>query len=190
MQSCLPKPLYVPAAAVVAPSPAHFVEQVRADDGNAARSDMQAPQVCMLCGKGFIDPPALWGHCDADQHSWAEAMKRALWETGQLKDLPMLPAWKKRILANFTAALTYRRGHGHYGRTKVCIRQLVGCVTCARVKWIDEFVPCYLFRDCNPSSVLAWVPVHIAKHYESCLRIRFCDISSVSIRIVIFLSHV
>ena len=28
------------------------------------------------------------------------------------------------------------------------MRQLVGCVTCARVDWIDEFVPCYLFKDC------------------------------------------
>ena len=71
LQHCLPKPLYVPAAAVPAPSPAHFVEQVRADGADAARPDMQAPQVCMLCGKGFIDPPALWGHCDADHHSWA-----------------------------------------------------------------------------------------------------------------------
>ena len=61
----------------------------------------------------------------------------------------MLPAWKRRILANFTGALTYSKpGHGHYGRTKACMRQLVGCVTCARVDWIDEFVPCYLFKDC------------------------------------------
>ena len=28
------------------------------------------------------------------------------------------------------------------------MRQLVGCVACARVDWIDEFVPCYLFKDC------------------------------------------
>ena len=67
----------------------------------------------------------------------------------------MLLAWKRRILANFAAALTYSRpGHGHYGRTKVCMRQLVGCVTCARVDWIDEFVPCYLFKDC-PEELLA-----------------------------------
>ena len=102
----MPKPLYVPASAVAAPSPAHFVMQVRADDADAARPDVHAPQVCMLCGKGFIDPPAFWGHCDADHHSWAEAVKRALWETEQLKDLPMLPAWKRTILANSTAALT------------------------------------------------------------------------------------
>ena len=155
LQHCLPKPLYVPAAAVPAPSPAHFVEQLRADGADAALPDIQAPQVCMLCGKGFIDPPALWGHCDAEHHSWAEAVKRALWETEQLQDLPMLPAWKRRILANFAQALTYSKlGYGHYGRTKVCMRQLVGCVTCARVDWIDEFVPCYLFKEC-PEELLA-----------------------------------
>ena len=149
LQHCHPKPLYVPAAAVPAPSPAHFVEELRAEGSDAAPCNMQAPQVCLLCGKGFIDRPALWAHCDAEHHSWAEAVKRALWEANQLQDLPMLPAWKRRILANFTGALTYSKpGHGHYGRTKMCMRQLVGCVTCARVDWIDDFVPCYLFKDC------------------------------------------
>ena len=61
----------------------------------------------------------------------------------------MLPQWKRRIIHNFTAALTYsRQGHGHCGSAKVCMRQLVGCVACARVEWIDEFVPCYLFKAC------------------------------------------
>ena len=36
LQYCLPKPPYVPATAVPAPSPAHFVEQVRADGADAA----------------------------------------------------------------------------------------------------------------------------------------------------------
>ena len=34
------------------------------------------------------------------------------------------------------------------------MRQLVRCATCARVDWIDEFVPCYLFKDC-PEDLLA-----------------------------------
>ena len=102
MQHCLPKPLYVPAAAFPAPSPAHFVEQVCANGTDGALPNIQAPQACILCGKGFIDPPALWDHCGAEHHSWAEAVKRALCETEQLQDSPMLPAWKRRILANFT----------------------------------------------------------------------------------------
>ena len=28
------------------------------------------------------------------------------------------------------------------------MRQLVGCATCARVKWIDQCFPCHLFKDC------------------------------------------
>ena len=28
------------------------------------------------------------------------------------------------------------------------MRQLVACATCAKVDWIDEFVPCYLFKKC------------------------------------------
>ena len=59
---CLPKTLYVPAANIIAPSPAHFVQQVRAEGAGAALPDMPAPQVCMLCGKGFVDPPARWRH--------------------------------------------------------------------------------------------------------------------------------
>ena len=34
------------------------------------------------------------------------------------------------------------------------MRQLVGCVACARVDWIDEFVSCYLFKAC-PEEVRA-----------------------------------
>ena len=49
---CLPKPLYVPAADIIAPSPADFVQQVRAEGADAALPDIPAPQVCMLCGAG------------------------------------------------------------------------------------------------------------------------------------------
>ena len=44
LQYCLPKPLYVPAADILAPSPAHFVQQVRAEGADAALPDMPAPQ--------------------------------------------------------------------------------------------------------------------------------------------------
>ena len=44
LQHCLPKPLYVPAADILAPSPAHFVQQVRAEGADAALPDMPAPQ--------------------------------------------------------------------------------------------------------------------------------------------------
>ena len=46
---------------------------------------MQPPRTCCLCGKGFIDMPALWKHCEDEHHSWGEAVKRMLWEAEQLE---------------------------------------------------------------------------------------------------------
>ena len=113
---------------------------------------MQPPRTCCLCGKGFIDMPALWKHCEDEHHSWGEAVKRMLWEAEQLEAIPVLPPDKRRIIQNFTAALTYSRpAEGHFGRDKVCMRQLVGCATCARVEWIDQCFPCHLFSDCPES---------------------------------------
>ena len=59
---------------------------------------MQPPRTCCLCGKGFIDAPALWKHCDDEHHSWAEAVKRMLWEAEQLEAMPLLPPDKRRII--------------------------------------------------------------------------------------------
>ena len=102
--------------------------------------DVQQTNVITL-----VYPPALWGPCDPEHHSWAEAMKCYLWKADQVQGFPVLRAWRRRILTNFTAALTYSKpGNGHYGRTKVCMRHLVGCVTCARVNWIDNVVSCFL----------------------------------------------
>ena len=124
-QFCIPKPTYTPASLVQAPSPPHFVQQVRADTAESGRPEMQPSQKCCLCGKGFLDPPALWAHCEAEHHSWAEATKRILWEAEQLEDLPVLPPDKRRIIQNFTAALTYSRpAEGQLG-----VRKLA-CASC------------------------------------------------------------
>jgi len=75
-----------------------------------------------------------------------------LWEAEQLEAIPVLPPDKRRIIQNFTAALIYSRpAEGHFGRDKVCMRQLIGCATCARVEWIDHCFPCYLFKECPES---------------------------------------
>ena len=159
VQHCVPKPIYVPAAAVSAPSPAHFVREASAAACYKAPC-LPAPQLCLLCGRGFVDPVALWRHCDSEHHSWAEACKRVLWEANNLDDLPLTPQWKRRIVQNFAHALTFSQpGQAHYGRDKACMRQLVGCVVCARVCWIEETVPCYLFRDC-PADVLEQTTVN------------------------------
>ena len=153
-QYWIPKPVYTPASAVDAPSPPHFVQQLQADTTEPSRPQIQPPRVCCLCGKGFVDAPAFWRHCEAEHHSWAEARKRMFWEAEKLESIPLLPPDKRRIVQNFTAALSYcRPAEGHFGRDKVCMRQSVGCATCARVDWIENCFPCFLFKDC-PESLL------------------------------------
>ena len=72
-----------------------------------------------------------------------------LWEAEQLEAMPLLPPDKRRIIQNFTDALTYSKpAEGHFGRDKVCMKQLVGCATCGLVSWIDKCFPCFLFQDC------------------------------------------
>ena len=148
-QYWIPRPVYTPASAVKSPSPPHFVELLQIDADERSRPQIQPPRVCCLCGKGFIDSPALWKHCQAEHHSWAEARKRMLWEAEKLESIPLLPCDKRRLIQNFTAALSYcMPGEGHFGGDQVCMRQLVGCATCARVEWIDQCFPCFLFKEC------------------------------------------
>ena len=72
-----------------------------------------------------------------------------LWEAEQLEAMPLLAPDKRRIIQNFTDALTYSKpAEGHFGRDKVCMKQLVGCATCGLVSWIDKCFPCFLFQDC------------------------------------------
>ena len=145
----IPKPTYTQASQVKASSPPHFVQRIQHFASEHVLPKMQPPRTCCLCGKGFIDAPALWKHCEVEHHSWAEAVKRMLWEAEQLEAIPLLPPDKRRIIQNFTNALTYSKpAEGHFGRDKVCMRQLVGCATCAKVSWIDRCFPCYLFQDC------------------------------------------
>ena len=145
----IPKTLYTPASQVNAPSPPHFAQQIKHSATENAPPEMQPPRSCCLCGKGFIDWQALWKHCELEHHSWAEAAKRTLWEAEQLEAVPLLPPDKRRIIQNFTNALIYSKpADGHFGRDKVCMRQRVACATCARVEWIDNCFPCYLFQEC------------------------------------------
>ena len=145
----IPKPSYTPASQVNAPSPPHFVQQIRRSATEHVPPEMQPPCSCCLCGKGFIDSPALWKHCELEHHSWAEAAKRTLWEAEQLEAMPLLPPDRRRIIQNFTNAFIYSKpAEGHFGRDKVCMRQRVGCATCAKVSWIENCFPCFLFQDC------------------------------------------
>ena len=98
---------------------------------------------------GFHSHEQTWKHCELEHHSWAEAAKRTLWEAEQLEAMPLLPPDKRRIIQNFTNALIYSKpAEGHFGRDRVCMRQRVGCVTCAKVSWIENCFPCFLFQSC------------------------------------------
>ena len=94
----IPKPSYTPASQVHAPSPPHFVQRIKHSATEHVPPEMQPPCSCCLCGKGFIDSPALWKHCELEHHSWAEAAKRTLWEAEQLEAMPLLPPDKRRII--------------------------------------------------------------------------------------------
>ena len=145
----IPKPSYTPTSQVNAPSPPYFVQRIKHSATEHVPPEMQPPCSCCLCGKGFIDSQALWKHCELEHHSWAEAAKRTLWEAEQLEAVPLLPPDKRRIIQNFTNALIYSKpAEGHFGRDKVCMRQRVGCATCAKVSWIENCFPCFLFQDC------------------------------------------
>ena len=56
----IPKPSYTPSSQVNAPSPPHFVQQIKRSATEHVPPEMQPPCRCCLCGKGFIDFPALW----------------------------------------------------------------------------------------------------------------------------------
>ena len=87
-QYWIPKPTYTPASQVQAPWPPHFVKRALSIATEQAQPEMQPPRTCCLCGKGFIDAPALWKHCDDEHHSWAEAVKRTLWAAEHLEAIP------------------------------------------------------------------------------------------------------
>jgi hypothetical protein len=148
-QHWIPKPVYTPASAVNAPSPPHFVQRLKAAATEHGAPVIPAPRVCCLCGKGFVDAPSLQNHCRSEHHSWAEARKRMLWEAQDLHAIPLLPQDKRRIIHNFAEALMYSQpAEGHFGHNNVCMRQRVGCATCAKVAWIEHCFPCYLFKEC------------------------------------------
>ena len=65
----IPKPSYTPASQVNAPSPPHFVQQIKRSATEHVPPEMQPTCSCCLCGKGFIDPPALWKNCELENHS-------------------------------------------------------------------------------------------------------------------------
>ena len=147
------KPSYTPADEIASPEIPHFVRIESEQDGAAedpqpSRATMQAPVICQLCGAGFLSPKDLWTHAAKEHHSWAEARKRLIFEVQQRTSVPLQPIEKRRLANNFMHDLL----HSYPGRNTVrpgecTMRQIVACAVCAIKDWIDDFYPCYMWKD-------------------------------------------
>ena len=147
----IPKPTYTPASHVDinVPSPPFFAQQFKASVTEHRRPHIQPPQVCPLCGKGFVSMDAWHDHCRDEHCGLVEARKRLFYEAEQLDAIPCAAEIKRRFVQNFAFGPTHSRPvQGHFGTDKACQRQLVACAVCALVDWIDDMYPCYLFKDC------------------------------------------
>ena len=150
------KPPYVPAEAVESPEVPHFVTVAAAGDA----PKLQAPFVCQLCGDGFVNMQGLWKHSSKQHHSWAEHRKRLIFELQRRAAVPLQPMEKRRLAGNFYQDLLYSRpARGTLGVDQVCERQIVACIICAIKDWIDDFYPCYAWKEAPPQVIAACLEV-------------------------------
>ena len=114
---------------------------------------MQAPVICQLCGQGFLDNKGLWKHAAAEHHSWAEYIKKLIYEVGRRVSVPLQPVEKRRLVGNFMHDLLY----SHPGSDTVkpgcyTMRQVAACAVCAGKGWLEKLYTCYLFNAYSVSS--------------------------------------
>ena len=97
---------------------------------------------------GFLSQGALWAHAKAAHHSWSEYRKRLIFEVQRRQSVPLQPVEKRRLAGNFMQDLLHSvPGRNTVQPGKCTMRQIVACATCAVKDWIDEFYPCYLWKD-------------------------------------------
>ena len=141
---------YVPAAAVASPDQPYLAEVAddEASSSEQTRAVIQAPVVCQLCGAGFLAPEGLWKHAAAEHHSWAEYRKRLIFEVQQRHSVPLQPVEKRRLAGNFMRDLLHSYpSRNSLRRGSWTMRQIVACAMCALKGWIEDFYPCYLFKE-------------------------------------------
>ena len=125
---------------------------------------MQAPVICQLCGAGFLSPKDLWAHSAKEHHSWAEARKRLIFEVQQRTSVPLHPIENRRLASNFMHELLHSYPSRDTLRPGECtMRQIVACAVCAMKDWIDDFYPCYMWKDA-PSSATTGATEHDDEH--------------------------
>ena len=67
-QYIMPRTAYVPAAQVESPTIPYFVVAAAACASGRGQAVIEAPRVCQLCGRGFVDLPALFDYCTEAHH--------------------------------------------------------------------------------------------------------------------------
>ena len=166
---CRKKPAYTPATEVASPDVPHFaratIDQAgAAEHSNASLPIIQAPVICQLCGAGLLSQKDLWRHAQKEHHSWAGARKRFIFEVQQRMAVPLRPIEKRRLASNFMQDLLYSRPGRNTVRPGECtMRQIVACAVCAVKDWIDDFYPCYMWKE-TPSPGNADDPEHGDDH--------------------------
>ena len=144
----------------MSPEVPHFARVIGEQDGaaehsHAALPTMQAPVICQLCGAGFLSWKDLWKHATRKHHSWSEARKRLIFEVQQRASVPLRPIEKRRLAANFMQDMLYScPGRNTVQPGKVVIRQIVAYAICAIKDWIDDFYPCYMWKDAPDSATI------------------------------------
>ncbi len=144
------KVAYIPSEAVQSPDVPHFVKVAAASDP----PKLQAPFVCQLCGDGFVTTQALWKHASAQHHSWAEYRKRLIFEIQRCDSVPLKPIEKRRLAGNFYHDMLYSRpARGTLKDDRVTPRHIVACTICAIKAWIEDFYPCYVWKEVPPDII-------------------------------------
>ena len=103
-------------------------------------------------------------HAAKEHHSWKEARKRLIFEIQQATSVPLHPVQKRRLASNFMHDMLYSYPGRNTVRPDACtMRQIVACAVCAIKDWIDDFYPCYMWKD-PPASACVGAPEHDDEH--------------------------
>ena len=146
-QYAQPMKAYVPVDAVHCPEPPHFIALAEGHGVGATHPIISAPRPCQLCGKGFLTRAALIQHCDKEHGGYCQYRTRVFYEAKTRRyALPMRPIEKRRLIGNYHKRITQSvPAEGIFSNKTEVERQIVACVVCARIKWIDQAFPCAMW---------------------------------------------
>ena len=96
-------------------------------------------------------------------------MKRLIFKVQQRIAVPLQPVEKRRLAGNFMQDLLHSYPvRSAVKRGKFTMRQIVACAACAVKDWIDDFYPCYLWKDDEEETVCAAEHAHDEESGGSC----------------------